>query len=250
MKTKSYILILILALLLTGCSQAIAVFVQLCNLDSNINHLEIRFDFKGFTKDQDVKVRKIEIYENDSLIYELESTGRTVSYWRFPEIPDGFEIKYPEHADSIRAFNKEDNLRFEFEGFGKYAAYGSWTYKPKYATKQYRWLFDEEGNKKIDIDCYYEPWIGKDIVKVVSNNEFEVDTNSFELRDSSNNLVVFELKVKENMTDRIALALEDDLKSGSILYLTFNAHNGKKYEEKIVVPDKSNAGLAGKYADL
>jgi hypothetical protein len=250
MKTKSYILILISALILTGCSQGIAVFVQLFNLDSNINQLEIGFDFKGFTKDQDVKVRNIKIYENDSLIYELESIAQTVSYWRFPEIPNGFEIRYPKHVDSIRTFKKEDNLRFEFKGFGKYAAYGSWNYKAKYSTKECRWLFDEEGNKKIDIDCYYEPWIGKDIIKVVSNNEFEVDTNSFELRDSSNNLVEFELKVKENMTDRIALALEDDLKTGQILYLTFNAHNGKKYKERIVVPDKLTVGIVGKYNDL
>jgi hypothetical protein len=227
-----------------------AVLVKILGLKSDTKKLEISFDFRRFAGVQDVAVRNIKVYKNDSLLYQLESESQTITNWKFPQIPDGFKIKYPENTDSLGEFQKSDNLRFEFQGIGKYAAYGSWSYQPKFATPKYRWLFDEDGNKKVNIDCYYEPWVGKDIIKIISTNEFQVNNESFQLHDKSGEPIEFEIKSKKELTNRVALILKRDLEKGEVLLLSFKVQDDKIYEQEIIVPDKSTIGLAGKFNDL
>lgn len=250
MKKNKYIFLLLFTLSLTSCSEYISVFVKIFGLDNNSEKLEIEFDFNRFVENEKVAVRSIKIYRNDSLNYELESESEAISDWRFPELPNGFKIKYPIDANAIEPFSKNDKIRFEFKGNGKYAAYGSWKYEPKYSTKKYRWLFDKEGNQKVNIDCSYEPWIGKDLIKVVSNESFKLDINSFQLLDIENKAIEYELKSKKELPNRVALALKKNFKKGKILYLSFKGNNGEKYETQIIVPKKSSLGLAGKYSDL
>lgn len=249
MKLNSFISLVACTLLLTSCSEAISVFVKIFGLESASEKLEMRFDFKRFVETENVSVTNIKIYGNDTLLYELESDTATVTTWMFPRLPNGFSIKYPANAHSIRDFQKSEKLRFEFEGIGRYAAFGSWQYKPMFSSKEYRWLFDETGNKKINIDSYYEPWLGKDIIRITSNRDFPVDANTFQLYDTNMNPVDFEVKTKKELTNRVALILKNSFRKGEVLFLSFKAHNGETYAEKITVPDKSTVGIAGKFND-
>ncbi len=239
-----------IAFLLTSCSESISIFVKIFGLDDASEKLEIAFDFNRFAKEERASVEYIKIYQNDSLIYRLGSASKAITTWKFPEVPKGFKIDYPVGANAIRTFSKMDKLRFEFAGYGKYPAYGAWEYQPKYATQAYRWLFDEDGNKKINIDCYYESWIGRDILKVEANNNIEIDPKSFQIYDSEKKVLEFELKSKKNLKQRFALALKQGCKKDEVLILTFKSTKGEQYEEQIIVPDKSNIGIAGKYSDL
>ncbi len=250
MKKNNYILLLLIVTLCTSCSEGISILVKIIGLDSNTEKLELEFDYNRFAKNEKISVRNIKIYLNDTLNYELESETVSISKWKFPELPNGFIIKYPEGHDSIKTFSKTDHIRFEFKGNGKYSAYGSWEYKPKYSTKEFRWLFDSEGNKKISIDCAYEPWIGKDIIKIISYGEIEIDSKSFQLFDDENKGLEFTLKSKKDVTNRYALTLERDLKKGDIIHLFFKINSGEIYKEKITVPGKSIIGIIGKYNDL
>ena len=225
------------------------VLVKIFDLDSNTQKLEIGFDFKRFDGLQDVAVRNIKVFKNDSLLYELESDSQFVTNWNFPQIPGGFKIKYPENTDSIGEFKKSDNLRFEFQAKGQIPAYGSWSYIPKYTTAKFRWMFDEEGNKKVNIDCYYEPWLGKDIIKIFSSDDFPVNIASFQLYDKSGKPIEFEIKTKNEHTNRVALVLKRDFKKGEIIFLSFKVQDDI-YDHEIIVPDKSTIGFLVKYIDL
>jgi hypothetical protein len=111
-------------------------------------------------------------------------------------------------------------------------------------------MFNEKGNQITIIDCYYEPWIGKDIIKIESTKNFQVIDSNFEVKNANGELVGFKVKYKRNPTDKVALVLDQSVKSGGILNLNFQIDSTKAYKETIIVPNKSTIGIAGKYRDL
>lgn len=203
------------------------------------------------TNEEHSKVNRIEIYRNDSLICKLISkTGVSISEWDFPSIPKDFEIVQSITDNVIPIISKNKDIRFEFAGGVKLLGYGSWEYKTKFLKPEYRWLFDSNGNQKKRIDCFYEPWIGKDIVKIESTEEFFVIDSLFSLQYQNGTPIRFTLKYKQNPTNKVALILDNAIKTGEKIILDFKLDSTRKYIEIILVPDKSVVGIAGKFNDL
>ncbi len=256
MRFKHYCILSTLFFILTStsCLEIISIGIRILSLDTTSDDLEIEFTFPAF--EHNLKITNIKIYKDDTLAYELETLIETniesekIAKWTFPLLSNEYSIKYPENATRISKFKKSDQLRFEFKGAGKYSAYTSWQYEPRFSEKKYRWLFDEEGYKKMNIDCIYEPWVGKDLIKIVTNNDFNFDLKSFELLDNSRKNLDFELKSRGDTTNLVILVLKKNKKEGESMILSFNTRDGERYEEEIIVPSKSMVGLLGKYSDL
>ena len=251
MKKGTIILLLILLLFLTSCSELITVLVRIININSNDTELRLHFDFRRMYCQEFSKVNRIEIYRNDTLICKLACKKEIgISEWDFPSIPNDFKIDTSIIGSNIPEILKTQNVRFVFAGGIKYPGYGSWNYQSKFSKSQYRWMFDENGTQNVIIDCYYEPWIGKDIIKIESTKDFQVIGSHFILKNAKGELIDFKIKYKGNPTNKIALVLNHSLKTGEILNLYFQVDSTRKYEEKIIVPDKAIIGIAGKYNDL
>ncbi len=250
MKKRSYILLIFVVLLITGCSQLMSVFVTFKNIDSSEDNLQLHFEFVRMINDEKKSLNRIWIYRNDSLVLELENQdylNDSIYSWNFPSIPKSFKITYPDSTNTFPSFYKSDNLRFEFLASG---AYGSWLYKPNYSLPEFRWLFDLEGKQKINIGCHYERWLGKDIISIESTKEFMINNSSFRVFDTDNQQIDFEIKYKRNPTNKVALVLDKKFKKGTLLKVNFQANNGNMYSETIKVPGKSDIGIAGKYGGL
>ncbi len=229
----------------------ITVYTRIVNIDSDDTILRLHFEFKKATNDSISFVDNIDILRNDTLICRLTcSTGKGISNWEFPSVPNDFQINSSINRDVIPEILKSQNVKFEFRSRAKLPGYGLWIYNPKYSESNYRWMFDEKGNQNIKIDSFYEPWIGRDIVKIESTKDFQVTDSDFELKNAKGELIDFKVKYKRNPTDKVALVLDQSVKTGEILYLKFQIDSIKVYKETIIVPDKSIIGIAGKYQDL
>lgn len=250
MKKRAIILLLILPLILTSCSELITILAKITNIDSDETELKLHFDFRRMYKDELSKVNRIEIYRNDSLICKLKSkTGVGISEWDFPTIPKDFEILQSITDNAIPIVSKNQDIRFDFAGGVKFPGYGSWKYKSKFSKPEYRWLFDRNGNQNERIDCFYEPWIGKDIIKIESTKEFLVVDSLFNLQNQNGTKINFTLKYKQNPTNKVALILDHSIKKGERIILDFKLDSTRIYNEIILVPDKSVVGVAGKFND-
>jgi hypothetical protein len=256
-KQKSLLFIAAFVLLfvtLTGFSvyRGINISVRFVNISECGDSLKLEFK----TTYPETKIKSssggtIDIFKNDSLYVRLatDSAKYVVDFWIFPSIPNGYRILYPEFTDTILPFKKTNRLKFVFSSSHIY--YGTWEYKPFYSNEKARWLFDEFGNQKIIISSKYEPWLfGKDIIIVEINEKFSSENAKFQLFDNENNPLEFELKYKKTTTNIVALKLNKKEKKGRELRLSLDFGEGKYYEEKITVPDKSTVGIAGKYNRL
>jgi len=87
MKKRNIILLLILPLILTSCSELITVLARITNISLKETELRLHFDFRRMYTEELSKVERIEIFRNDSLICKLISkTGIGISEWDFPSI--------------------------------------------------------------------------------------------------------------------------------------------------------------------
>lgn len=251
---KVFLLVLILPLLAFSCNEMITVDTRIVNIDSDDAILKLYFEFKKATNDSVSFVDGIDIIRNDTLICRLTcSTGKGISNWEFPSVPNGFQVNSSIKRNEIPEILKNQNVQFKFSKFRsrtKLPGYGSWVYNPKYSESNHRWMFDKKGNQNIKIDSYYEAWIGRDIVKIESTKDFQVTDYEFELKNAKGSLVDFKVKYKRNPTNKVALVLDQSVKTGEILYLKFRIDSTKTYNETIIVPDKSIIGIVGKYQDL
>jgi hypothetical protein len=251
LKKIMFLLILILPLLAFSCSEVITIYSRIVNIDSDEVNLKLHFEFKRMKNNEVSLADRIDIFRNDTLICRLTSkTGKGISEWDFPSIPNDFQIESSIKGNEIPEILKSQNIRIVFRSWGKHPGYGSWDYYSKYSESKYRWMFDQKGNQITIIDCYYEPWIGKDIIKIESTKNFQVIDSNFELKNANGDLVGFKVKYKKNPTDKVALVLDQSVKSGGILNLNFQIDSTKAYKETIIVPNKSSIGIAGKYRDL
>lgn len=250
-KKRIFLLILILPLLAFSCNELINVNTRIVNIDSDDTFLRLHFEFKRAKNDSISLVDRIDILRNDTLICRLISkTDKGISIWEFPSIPNDFHIDSSIRGNEFPEILKSQNIRFEFRSKEKYFGYGSWSYNSKYSESNHRWMFDEKGNQNIKINSYYESWIGSDIVKIESTKEFQVIDSNFEVKNVKGELLDFKAKYKKNPTDRVALVLDQSVKTGELLYLYFQIDSTKTYNETIIVPEKSTIGIAGKYRDL
>ncbi len=251
MKKSIIITFIFLPIFFISCSESILVEARILNIDSDDQHLKIHFDFIYPYQDASSNVNRIEIYRNDSLICLMESTVKSgISTWVFPSIPNGFVIKESISDNVIPTLLKSQDIRFEFSGGIKYPGFGHWQYQSKYSTTEYRGLFDKKGNQKIKISCSYEPWLGKDIVKIKSTVPINVSEANFTLLQQNGTYLEFDIKHKENPTSTVVLVLEKTIKKNEIIVLDFLIDEKTKYQDSILVPDKSNIGLIGKFTDL
>ena len=235
----------------TSCSEHIAVIARILNIDSTDSKLELHFEFKRMSRNEFSDVNKISIYRGDSLMCILSSQiSNGISEWTFPSIPDNFKIDYPENVNKIPTTLKDQNIKFKFDNESKYPGFGYWIYKTLYTDKKYRWLFDKTGNQRTSIDCFYEPWLGKDIVKIELSENIRVIDSTFNLTHITGEPIDFKIKYKRNPTDEIALILNKSIKTDNKILLRFKIDSVRGYEEIITVPDKSIIGIAGKYSDL
>lgn len=245
MRNLILFLLIIVSVVLNSCSEGMNVWVRFLNIDSKDNDLQLYFNFKRWNDKDLVHVSRIHIYKNDTLTYSIENqvNPKGISDWTFPSIPQGFKITFPEKAEKLSGIGKNDNIRFSFSGGGKFIALGHWDYKPKYNEPSYRWLFDEYGNYKVNINCYFINRIGKDLITIASTEAFEVmDKNAISLTDIQGNALDFELKFEQNPTKTFALILQKPIKANSKMKLSFYLDIDKKYET-IVISDKSSIAL-------
>jgi hypothetical protein len=250
-KIRVFLLILILPLLAFSCNEVITVYTRIVNIDSNDTILRLHFEFKRAKNDSISFVDRIDILRNDTLICRLVSrTGKGIPNWEFPSVPNDFQVDSSIKGNEIPEILNSQNIQFEFRSRAEQLGYGSWVYNSKYSESNHRWMFDEKGNQNIKIDSHYEPWIGRDFVKIESTKDFQATDSDFELKNAKGELVDFKVKYKRNPTDKVALVLDQSVKTGEILYLKFRIDSTKTYNETIIVPDKSIIGIAGKYRDL
>lgn len=252
MKTHVIIagLMMLMLGLLVGCTLIMKVTAQFVNIDSDDPELELNFTFSTF-KNRPTGIHSIEIYTGDSLVCTLgqsdtQENPEGLSEWAFPSIPKGFSLLYPKGATALPTFLKTNPLNFHFQGAG----HGSWEYKPSYYRTENRWQFDEVGNQIFDITCQYEPWIGKDMVRIQLSEVIEVHEESFQLVLPSGKGVPFRLVYKKSPTDILALTLEKGIPTGETLHLSFEIESGKPIRQFIQVPAKDQIGLVGKYHGL
>lgn len=196
-------------------------------------------------------VNRIEIYRNDSLICLLENEEPIgIADWDFPSIPKGFAIKKSIVEDAIPIILKNQDIRFEFSGGIKYPGFGHWQYQSKFMAETCRWLFDEHGNQNEKISILYEPWIGRDIIKVETIRLINVYENMFSIKYLSGKTIDFTLKYKQEPSNKFALILDKRLSKHEEIIIEFQIDQIKNYSDTIVVPDRSNIGLVGKFSDL
>ncbi|MDF1694776.1 MAG: hypothetical protein P1U56_03055 [Saprospiraceae bacterium] len=253
MKINLYVVLILGVFICSGCSQVFSVLTRFVNIDSIKNELELEFDFKNGYKDEPIYVREIEIVRNDSLLCRLNNMVDTaITSWKFPSVPSGFKMDSSIAGNAIPILAKKDYVTFYFRGEGENgcASYGEWKYNPNYSTEEGRWMFDETGNQRIRLDCYYERWVGKDIIKIETLDDFLVDESSFSLTKQDGEIVEFKLKYKRNPTNILALVLEKGQDKGDLLSIQFALDSLRVFSDQVVVPGKSQIGLLGKYNDL
>ncbi len=248
MKIKFTISILFL-LLFTSCTREISVLVKIIGIDRDTDKLELEFSFKDKELNKDVEVSNIQIFKDDTLHYELEvnTNSTTISKWHFPYVPKGFRIIFPENEVSIRHYSKTDKMRFDFTSYEKKGGIAEWRYRPSFLLKINRSLFDENGNKTINIEAFYETWIGKDIIKIYSNTNLNIEDQSIRLTNSNYEELEFKLRKKKTNDKIIILTMEKDLKRGQVINLNFKTIQGNIFSDQIIATGKSSIGLIGKY---
>lgn len=251
MKRKILILPIVIAFLLAGCSQIMSVIVQFVNIDSEEKSLQLHFEFLSTYNNEKKSLDCIEIFRNDSLIVRLENQNYEIDNiysWDFPSIPQGFKITYPDSLNSLPLFNKNNRLRFEFLADG---AYDTWIYKPEYAEEYSRFLFDKNGNQIVSTEIYYEPRIGKDLIIVKLNQEYQIKNEKIKLQTINGSNVNYTLKTFKNPTDKFALIIESKTKSKDTLLFELNLGVKKIINEKLIIPNKMEPTMSlNKFSEI
>jgi len=251
LKKPLVILLIIAPIFLLSCSEYIAVEAKFSNIDSAESDLQMHFDFIYPYSSGPSNVNRIEIYRNDSLICLLENEAPGgIAEWDFPSIPIGFAIKESIVENAIPIILKNQDISFEFSGGIKYPGFGHWQYQSKFMAETCRWLFDKHGNQNEKIAILYEPWIGRDIIKVETSRLIDVNENMFSIKYLSGKTIDFTLKYKQDPSNKFVLILDKRLSKKEEIIIEFQIDPIKYYSDTIVVPDRSNIGLVGKFNDL
>lgn len=244
---KQTSIIILLLFLFTSCSEVISVFVSLVNIDSNESELKINFKFKDFYRGTDSRVQNIYIYSEDSLICQLTAPRENgISEWNFPSIPEGFKVIRSDSMKNIPKITRDKNISFRFQGGVKFHGYGSWNYKSLYSKRSYRWLFNNEGKPKVTINCFYQKWIGKDVIKIETSEKFLIVDSTFILKKTCGKRLDYKVHYKQNPYNRIALVLEEPIKNGEKVIIRFKIPPDKLYKEEIIINEHSSVFIAGK----
>ena len=151
----------------------------------------------------------INIHRNDSIVMTMINDSNVyIDHWKFPSVPDGFIVTTPKESENLPIFYKTDNLDFSFETYTQKGRFsGRWTYKSYFSLEKHRWMFDDSGNQIVTISCRYEPWIGKDVISIQSNQIFHFCDSSFILSYIDDKPLEFTIRYKRNPTDRVILTL-------------------------------------------
>jgi len=230
------------------------VIVQFENIDeADDKNLKLRFEIKDNRRKsgQIISPGGVTIRRNDSIVMTMRNDSNVyIDHWKFPSVPNGFTVTYPTNSDKLPIFYKTDNLDFSFETYtpkGRFS--GRWTYKSNFSYEKHRWMFDDAGNQIYIISCRYEPWIGKDVVGISSNQLFHVCDSSFILSYIDDKPLDFTIRYKRNPTDRIVLTLNKKEKKGTKLIVRFKVDDNEYFDE-ILVPGRDIIGISGKYGGL
>ena len=215
--------------------------------------LKLRFEIKDNRKTgKIISPGGITIRRNDSIVMTITNFSNVdIDHWNFPSVPNGYRVTYPENTDKLPEFYKTDNLDFSFEAYtnkGRFS--GRWTYKSNLSHENHRWMFDDVGNQVTIISCRYEPWIGKDVIRIESNQLFHVCDSSLMLSYMDDKALEFTIRYKRNPTDMIVLTLNKKEKKDTKLIIRFKVGDNKYYDEILVVPERTVIGISGKYSGL
>ena len=220
--------------------------------DADDKTLKLCFEIKDNRKTgKIISPGVINIRRNDSIVMTMINDSNVyIDHWKFPSIPNGFKVTYPQNTEKLPIFYKTDNLDFSFETYTQKGIFsGIWTYKSQFSLEIHRWMFDDVGNQVAIISCRYEPWIGKDIISIESNQVFHVSDSSFLLSHVDEKPLEFTIRYKRNPTDRVILTLNKKEKKDTRLIIRFNVDD-KKYYDEILVPSRDIIGIMGKYGGL
>lgn len=193
------IFLVLLPILLLGMmfQKNLDITARFDNIDHNEEVLKLRFEIKDRKTGKVISPNYIGVRNNDSLIMSITSDSNVyIDHWEFPSVPKGFKITYPQNADNLPQIKKADNLQFYFSAHSKYS--GSWVYKSYFSSEKLRWMFDDAGNQVTVISCNYERWIGKDIIRIEANQDFQVCDSSFMLSYVNGDPLEFSIKHKRN----------------------------------------------------
>ncbi|MEO1714902.1 MAG: hypothetical protein AAFU60_16345 [Bacteroidota bacterium] len=243
---RHLLILLLLVPFLISCTRQIEIQARIVDLDRPSAPLRIHFSFNQIPDNLQALVNRVKIYREDTLAYELQITGKMRSSWTFPDLGEHWEVALPFDVDTLPTFSKEEALRFEFQGRARFAIYGSWQYLPEYNKPEHRWLFDSLGNQKIQARCTYEPWIGKDVVRIMGNADLSILPNSIQLQQKSGLVVPVEVKKLEQPIAHYILLLKENYPRDTELTLRFQTGLDQQYQQTIRVPDRSTMGLLGK----
>ena len=247
---RKYLILIGLSFILCSCSSRMSILVKIIGLENSSALLKLEFEFKDPSLTHSVNITDIKIFKNNILEYELvvNSDSSHLIKWQFPNVPEGFKIIYPVNQDTLRKYSKTELLNFEFTGWNKKKGYiGEWEYKPSFQENGNRWVFDQEGNKRVHIESFYESWIGKDIIKIYSNTKLDIESNSISLTSSDNQAIGFDIKLKKENGNLLILTLDKDLKKGEIVNLGFKMRDGNYFSNQVKATGKSSVGIIGKY---
>ena len=243
---RQLIILLLLASLLISCTRQIEVLARIVDLDRPNAPLRIHFSFNQIPDNLQALVHRVKIYRQDTLAYELQTTGKMHSSWTFPDLEGHWKVTLPFGGDTLPTFSKEESLRFEFQGIARFAIYGSWQYLPAYTKPEHRWLFDSVGNQQILARCTYEPWIGKDVVRIMGNTDLSILPNSIQLQEKSGLVVPMEVQKVDKPFAHYILLIKENYPQDTELTLRFQTGLDRQYQQMIRVPDRSTMGLLGK----
>lgn len=101
-------------------------------------------------------VSEIHIVKDDTLgICRLVNTSKTkLTEWDFPNIPEGFEITYPENGTQLPTLTKKDDFTIYIINWGFDSNY-IWRHTPQFKEPIIRWMFDETGKQIIFFNFRY-----------------------------------------------------------------------------------------------
>jgi hypothetical protein len=249
----------------SNCHQVVRVLPRVRSLDTSDPLLKV--DFILFNSDSTVVFPVTGLMvtkgfnpkrpdDGDSLVFRIENERGTDSI-SFPKIPNQF-VEVPAKKDRPKATRITKNEEYEFYFRTPMSCYGGqWHYDKRYAEKDYRWLFTQDGYYAPPLSIQYTPWSRKDVLEIALAARRMIDSTYFKVIDQHGDPIGFDLVIKRNPTRTIILALHRDPKkyeNFDVLISNTVIKGDKEHTTYFKFPmnagSRSTVGIAGKYNGL
>jgi hypothetical protein len=200
----------ILILLLSGCSPVTyMVKARFETIDLKTDSLRLHFNFKNEIDTTSFLVDKIDVFI-DRKYYCTISCPSGIAEYTFPEIPEGFVLKYAENADTTIGFVKSKYYSFYFQGSEEFIA-GGWQYCPQFSEPNHRWLFDSLGNYLDLVRIQYQTWLGRDVIYLDFKDTIDITHSKILIKDTNGGEIFYNYTYDDESPTLLALELNHDL---------------------------------------